>query len=852
MNIIFADKIYGVKPPDKCDYSRNLSPPLDAQATHIKRKNYGVIVTVWNALCNYDTAGAALVISLDTEYQFCPETKTNIILSYQVTAFGRGRKMAQLIFHIPNECVGHRLSLGEIVEETRRALEIKPGALAFKKRKPGAIRVIAHFATAEWAALRDRRKLASLLQIVRKSPVTLGAQKIALKLSNRMISCGLEVVDTTLLAPGGYKSLAAIGDVLNFPKISLPPGAKESMGSLRRSDPALFELYAITDTRVALAFYLEIERISRDVLGLDKLPPTLGAMATAKYLEVIGDDAYLEYFGLERVKDGRKTVSLQAPGREQIESFAAAAFAGGLNMAYPRKISDCLILDIDFTSCYPSAGATLPALNWSARSKTDHEDVTVTPAAGVGTPISISYVNFEFPNGCARPCIPVSADTRGLIYPRKGTGFATHFELAAAYKKGARIEVLREEQFESLRAPDGRPILAFAEFFQIMIEERNKYPKGSLENLTYKELANSAYGKLAQGVQPRRMKSFDSLNALPPSAITCPVYACAITGLVRAALIELMDAAEEVGGVVLAATTDGAMIAFPDIPYRPKAEIDAVLGLMDAIMSKPAIAALSQGRTNSGADPCPVEVKHVGDNAVVMKTRGYILRAGTAVQHIAKCGHQIHGSADAQGARLDAYHTSDEIGTWHVSTLSSTQKIWDRKVKDLIKLSEERRVNVDFDFKIIPDGFGGFRPPEDLQEFLSIRETVDNIRRHPKPDEFGHTRPAKRATIDRVLISRAGIRIRGSEEESLRRMFLYAITQDIAGLYPRDNTGRKITQSALADRAGISVTDIKNAKRRSYIPPPKSEIALQVLQDLLRDTHHKDIEITPEMEILFA
>ena len=177
MNKLLAFRDAPVKPPDKCDYSRNLIPTKSAQVTKIKRKNYGVIVTVWDALCCYDTAGPALVISLDTEYQFNPSTSSNTILSYQVTAFGRGRRMAQLIFHVPDECAGLRLSLSEIVEEARHALGIKPGALKFKLRAPGALRVIAHFTTAEWAALRDRRQLAAVLQIIRKSPVTLGAQK---------------------------------------------------------------------------------------------------------------------------------------------------------------------------------------------------------------------------------------------------------------------------------------------------------------------------------------------------------------------------------------------------------------------------------------------------------------------------------------------------------------------------------------------------------------------------------------------------------------------------------------------------------------------------------------------------
>lgn len=838
----------------ECDWSRSLSPPTTAQSSVIKYKKYGVIVTVWDALHPYDTFGARMVVSLDAEYQSDEVSKINNVLSYQVTAYGQSGRMAQLIFHIPDAHVGHRLSLSEIIDQTRRALRIKTPDLRFVSKQPGAIRLISHFSTAEWSTLRDRKSLASVLKIVRKSPITLGATVLPLKLSNRTVKCGFELTDTTLIAPAQFRALARIGDVLNFAKVKLPAGAIENMAELRRADPRLFDHYAITDTRIALAYYIEMQRIAREILNLRKLGPTLGSLATNKYLATIGDLAYLKYFGLQRIKQDRKTVTVPIPQRDQIESFVAAAFMGGLNMAYPRETSGCLILDIDFTSCYPSAGATLPAIDWeeiSAAASGGGAEV-LTGSDSTCTPISISYVEFEFPKTCTRPTIPVGAGPRGLIYPLSGVGYVTHFELEAARAKGARIQIIREVMFPILRRANGAPELAFAEFFQQMIAERNKYPKNSLENLMYKEVANSAYGKLAQGVKRRNTRSFDSRTTLQPSPITCPPYACAITGLVRAALIGLMDAAEDVGGVILAATTDGAMIAFPDLPYAPGADIDDVPGLRDAVMSKPAIAALSQGRVNSGCDPSPVEVKHVGDNAIVMKTRGYILRAGTSVQHIAKCGHQMAGrDHDTQAEQLEAYHNSTHIDTWHMTTLSSAQKIWDGKAADVVRNTEDRRVNVDFDFKVIPDGRGGFRPPADLEEFISWRETVDNIRRKPKPGKNGREKPAYRATIERVRMARSGIRIRGGEEETLRRMFLYAIAQDVAGLFPGDESGAPITQSELARRTGVSVTDIKNARRRSFRQPPRSEIAMHVLLELLQDAHEKPVPYAPDMDILF-
>lgn len=844
------------------DWSRELSPTPCAKTTVFERKNYGVTVTVWGPVSPCDTFGAHMVVSLDTEYQYNIQTESNDILSYQVLAYGRGGEMAELIFHIPDDRIGYRLSLSEIVDETRKALGIRPALLKYKtKRKPGAIRLIAHFAAAEWAALRDRDKLASVLQIIRKSPITLGAQSVTLKLSNRSVTCGVEVVDTTLIAPAPFRALGAIGKVLGLPKVTLPQGAISRMQDLRREDPELFNRYAITDTRIALAYYLEMQRIARDVLGLDTLGPTLGSVATSTYINTIGESAYLRYFGLVKTKLNHKTVIVPVAEREQTESFAAAAFMGGLNMAYLRSLSRCLILDIDFSPCYPSAAASLAAIDWSGpRDGKTHADDEIHNDQ-THAPISISYVEFEFPQDCMRPTIPVVAGSRGIIYPRRGEGYATHFELQAARAKGAKISVLREVNFPPTKSPDGRVELAFASFFKMMVEERNKYPKGSLENLTFKEGANSVYGKCAQGVKPRNMRSFAKSTTLPKSRITCPAYACAITGLVRAALIDLMDASEDVGGVMLAATTDGAMIAFPHIPYAPKRfqdgnpvfEIHDVPGLHEAIMSKPAIKALSQGRINMGCGPDVVEVKHAGDEVIVMKTRGYILRAGGKVQHLARCGHQIDGATqDDRASKLEAMYNSDRIGTWKMKYLSSAQKVWDETTLDIINISNERRTNVDFDFKVIPDGQGNFRPPEDLAEFQSWRDTVDNIRREPKPSKGGDVQAAHRATLGRVLLARAGIRVRGDEEATLRRMFLYAVVQNIASLHPITPEGKPITQAELARRAKVRVTDIKNAKRRTFIPVPRTEIALHVLLELLQDTHLYAMPVTPGMDCLFT
>ncbi len=98
----------------------------------------------------------------------------------------------------------------------------------------------------------------------------------------------------------------------------------------------------------------------------------------------------------------------------------------------------------------------------------------------------------------------------------------------------------------------------FLPFVQQVRENRNRHIKGSLEEKFWKEIGNSLYGKLAQGL--RAKTAFDTargLNrSLPPSSVTQPFFAAHVTGFIRAVVGELMNALPSDSSVV-SVTTDG-------------------------------------------------------------------------------------------------------------------------------------------------------------------------------------------------------------------------------------------------------------------------------------------------------
>ncbi|MEP3597448.1 hypothetical protein, partial [Parvibaculum sp.] len=647
------------------------------------------------------------------------EGKRNEILSYQVVAVTDDGNWCEVIFHVRDN---HRMSLSEIIDETRRVLNIKPSAL-----RGTEVRVLTHYGVAEWAALRDREELAPILQLIRKVPVTLGAQPVQLRMNNRPVKLKLSVADTQLLAPDTKKSLGALGEVVGIEKVKLPEGAISRMGALRDENRLLFEEYGITDSRITLAYYLKMGEVARDELGLEKMPLTTGAMSVATFVNSMKEKEYLRMFGLKKERAYRRTTIVPCEGRAMVEPLFAQAYAGGLNNATPGEVrpdEGRVVVDIDFTSAYPTAAAQLPILDWSGKDREDAEyDMIPAKDGGVAVGVTCSLVDFVFPRGTRRPCIPIRHGKFGLIYPRKGRGFVTGPELRQARSKGARISVVREERVPHAATRKlKRARLAFAPFLGRMVEKRNTFPKGTIENETYKLINNAFYGKQAQGLRPRTITSFDSSVTLEESRITCAPYATMITGIVRAALIDLQDAIEEIGGIVHSATTDGCAASFP-IPADQVETLDDIPGFWEAALRKPGIAAMRQGLLNMGRPPIPLELKAIGDSCEIWKTRGYIIRREGRIVHSGKAGHQLSPEDLAEHSR------ADEIGSWTMRSLAGAQKIYTGKVLDLVKLESPRKVNLDFDFKLIPDGANGYRPPETLEEFLEWREAAETVRR---------------------------------------------------------------------------------------------------------------------------
>jgi len=89
-----------------------------------------------------------------------------------------------------------------------------------------------------------------------------------------------------------------------------------------------------------------------------------------------------------------------------------------------------------------------------------------------------------------------------------------------------------------------------------LVNERNKYEKGSYMNQLYKFLANSGIGQMARGLN--RKKAFDTKSLKPeiisPGDLISPLYAGWITSYIRCTLTEILN---NTPGNIFSCTTDG-------------------------------------------------------------------------------------------------------------------------------------------------------------------------------------------------------------------------------------------------------------------------------------------------------
>jgi hypothetical protein len=443
-------------------------------------------------------------------------------------------------------------------------------------RWPKWVIAAAHWTRADLSAMADYASIKRQFDGVQKTYVTLGRPYNArANVSGHLREFRVSLVDTQLLVPGSSKGLASLGDLYSIPK--LDPGDKsitrpdgttssepyiEHMDWLLSDDCQHYEAYAIRDAEISARHVDEVLRFVNSELRLNfRLPPaTLGSLA-AKYLVEswrrlgVDADAVLDghvvsakRFNPTRRRYISRFERLHTPRFKLNQSLADDCFHGGRNECFcygPTVDTDAEgtppFREYDLISAYAVAMASIRMPDWGGFGPPDGTGMYHCSdlAAYAADTLGIARVSFRFHDGTRFPSLPVVAPhDRGLIYPLEGEAYVTAAEIAVARRQGAHIEIL-DGVIIPWRDGGCRPFMTVIEELQ---RRRQQHPKCSLPNEMFKQLANSIYGKLGQGIKGTSAYNTrsDSREKIGPCEITNPYFAAYIAGMIRALISELL------------------------------------------------------------------------------------------------------------------------------------------------------------------------------------------------------------------------------------------------------------------------------------------------------------------------
>ena len=794
-----------------------------------------------------------VLVGFDTEY-VVPE---NAVSNDDIRAGAAKYRVLSYQFHcllasgefwsgisIPDD--GARMSLGELLAF----------ALGSRPKHPDnrplstTILLVGHFTKADVPAFSDFADIRKVVAAVRSSFVSTDANlEFVAETDSGPLELDVRLRDTFLLAPAGSQSLAALGDILGLPKIVLDNDPvverqmKARMDVLRSQNWELFKRYAIQDAVICAEYAQRIMGLCEQHLGKRQLPVTLTSIGVDLLMKTWKDDARdaNDLLGREVVKEKRwnkRRGHYQRQNREVAqlnyalyETLATECYHGGRNEQYwfgPAFLDDWT--DYDLSSAYATGMALIGKPDW-----TTFDHTLDVEKFGIQT-LGYALVDFEFPESARFPTLPVRTDN-GLVFPRNGQAFCASPEIFVARSLGA---ILKIKHGVVIASDNNQPV--FANYIRHCITERRKHPKKSLDNLFWKELSNSTYGKTAQGLREKRV--YDSremeMVPLPPSKITNPYFASYITSYVRAVIGEILNALP-MQRCVFSCTTDGFLT-------------NASAVEMMSAASGPAAHAFAETRHLLTGDPTVLEIKHQVRCPLGWRTRGQATLVEGEVDPpanvvLAKAGIRLPAGFDRTPEQ------NQEIVRLFFSRTPDTRIDFDSLVgirdiveydADLVRKAMSRRVNMEYDWKRKPDIlFDHARymhcafstvPWQTVDQFILIRELFEKyLDSDPhcikSAGDFDSLSVYIDASLQLPEDQRRYLKRRSPDIKRLRMALCAAWHSGDLGLrdVPEINTAELFADALNACGIECSRPDVENGKKHLYVsqsvPPTESALA---------------------------
>ncbi|EIR4563773.1 hypothetical protein LW302_000294 [Salmonella enterica] len=799
-----------------------------------------------------------LHIGFDTEYVFNPETQQNDILSYQSYVVLPDNTGISNIIYPPDSQKKSRLSFKDFLFQTIAPL-LETGVIT---KWPGTINIYAHFIRADITSFTNfwsdykillkgiRGTVSSFknrygIDFDEQQERRVKTEQIMFDKRTSPPRCSnVAFIDTLLITPGGM-GLAECGELLGLSKLTIPaPYSITNMREYLLGDRAGFEAYALRDAEIAVRYALEVRNFCVRELMIDRVPATIGAMAVSRFTKTLKENNMSPEVCLGThiktrelwltEKQAFRTIKNPAsvPSRELFETFPINCYHGGRNECFMMGVTPS-----DHWYDYDLAGAYTTGLLDILTPDYGNIRLSKNPDDYCGHVMGFALVTFRFPESVLYPSLPVRTDQYGLFFPLSGESWATAPEIELALSLGADMTIhngIIVPWICATSAHNSKSTSVFLPFVQQVRENRNRHIKGSLEEKFWKEIGNSLYGKLAQGL--RAKTAFDTARGLnrplPPSSVTQPFFAAHVTGFIRAVVGELMNALPSDSSVV-SVTTDGFLTNCP---------------LNKINMSGPLSSRFQSLCDIVDPGSSMLTCKHEVSQLIAMKTRGqltYRAIQGKPVVH-ARAGVKPPADiprSDYNDYMVDLYHNRLPGQTLSRSTLISTREMW-LSESDLVSREQHIRLNLEFDFKRKPvqpamnEGhlLMSSRPWDNMEEALKQRSLFDDWRQTHTLKTLADWDDWCDFLYCRTVFSDMKLKV-GSKrsDDILVRLFLRALTQCQWGLMLKDKKSyscKEVAEWLTSEGYSVTVSDVKNAVR-AKIPQMKFSSVTSRMKSLM-------------------
>lgn len=547
--------------------------------------------------------------------------------------------------------------------------------------------------------LKNFLTIQSKFYLIDKSYVT-ASKPLKIKINdknNNPVPFKLYLFDPVLLMPG-KSTLEDLASSVGLEYTSLPPEYFFDLDSLAKNDFDLLIKYCSNETNIVLNYFLRYFNIYQEYLSKSEVPPTIGSFCEKLFLEHAKEQNIDVdfFFGYEThninylTKEDFEFVSYDTKILNEFslcfEYLSRESFHGGRNECFFCGITPTdTWSDWDIIAAYTTILAMLSPLDY--RNSYECADPSQYQPEIPG----FAKVIFQFPDHTCYPCLPVRTEN-GLLFPLQGASYVTSPEIYLALQLGASIQIQTGRIFPYA----SNNLFPCLKFIQNVQQKRNSFPKQSLENLFWKQIGNSLFGKISQGIGMKR--KFDSrrgeTNQIHRSKITNSYFASYITGYIRALMAEIMNKIPQ-NKQIISVTTDGFITNATDDEV-----FQACNGRLSWFFSR--YRDIVSGCNNI------LDKKHVANQLVSWKTRGVATITNEKDDEkiiLAKSGIQTPYTTkhEQNNWMLDLYFNRNKNSRYLQTTTTPISHIIKNGGKKISYIFRHNLVNMDYDFKRFPD-----------------------------------------------------------------------------------------------------------------------------------------------------